>query len=66
MSPAPSKGMETDELAKRMKANGVKNGRVLSIRVGVSEATASRWINGKSTITIGMATLIRQKLPKLR
>ena len=57
--------MDTVELLQRMKANGVKNGRELSAKIGVSEATASRWINDKSTITIGMAALVRICLPKI-
>ena len=57
--------MSHDELIRRMNANGVTNGIELAAKVGVSQPTASRWINNKVTIGIGMAALIRQHLPKL-
>ena len=56
--------MEIEELKRRMEANGIKNATQLAAKLGVQRSTTSRWLNKDTTITIGMAALIRLKLPK--
>ena len=58
--------MTTDELKRRMKANSIPNSNQLAAKLGITTSTAWRWLNDKTTITIGMAALIRQLLPKLK
>ena len=62
--------MNPDELRKRMVANGIPSGNQLATKLGVNQATVSRWLTAdddkRTTITIGMAALIRQKLPKTK
>ena len=66
MSPSASAGMEIEELKRRMKANGIENAHQLAAKLGVTSSTAWRWLKDKTTITIGMAALIRQLLPKAK
>ena len=65
MSPAPSTGMTPDELQRRMDANKVADRHELAAMIGINQTTVWRWLSGKTAITIGMAALIRQTLPKL-
>ena len=58
--------MELEELKRRMKANGIENGNQLAAKLGVTRSTTSRWLKKDTTITIGMAALIRQLLPKTK
>ncbi len=58
--------MELRELKRRMEANGIENGNQLALKLGVQASTTHRWLNAKTTITIGMAALIRQTLPKTK
>lgn len=56
--------MTPDELRRLMVANGVENGNQLAAKLGKNRSTVSRWLSGKSKITVDALAHLKDKLRK--